>query len=59
MDGTVAEGLLDEGFLAAAPVRFQETYKSEDTERERPAGPIASPVDDELKARLKSLGYIQ
>jgi predicted AlkP superfamily phosphohydrolase/phosphomutase len=52
--------VLTEGFrteyLKSRPVRFIPTYES----GERDAGePLASPVDEKIKERLKALGYIQ
>jgi len=57
MDGRVLTEALTEQTLAARPVSFVETY-----EGGGPSGtsePVASPVDDEIKERLRSLGYIE
>ena len=60
MDGSVLTEAIDRDFLKAHPVRTIETYE--------PAGgsvgvddrePIESPIDDEVRERLRALGYIE
>jgi predicted AlkP superfamily phosphohydrolase/phosphomutase len=60
MDGSVLTEAIDPDFLRAHPVRTIETYE---LERE-PADavdrePIESPIDDEVRERLRALGYIE
>ncbi len=58
MDGKVLTEAIDPSFLRAHPVGTVETY--EDAEREGvDEEPIESPVDDEVRERLRSLGYIE
>jgi predicted AlkP superfamily phosphohydrolase/phosphomutase len=58
MDGFVLTDILDPDVLARRPVEYIDTH-----ERPKAEGgedqPIESPVDDEIKERLKSLGYIE
>lgn len=56
MDGFVLTKMLDPDLLAASPVTYVDTY--ERPGEERAEEPMASPVDDEIKERLKSIGYI-
>ena len=60
MDGSVLTEAIDRDFLRTHPVRTIETYE--------PAGgsvgvddrePIESPIDDEVRERLRALGYIE
>ena len=57
MDGFVLEDLLSESFLARKPVSYVETYETgltrESTE------PMQSPIDEEIREQLRSLGYIE
>jgi predicted AlkP superfamily phosphohydrolase/phosphomutase len=56
MHGRVLTGAFEPDFLRSNPVRFVPTYET----GEREAGkPIASPVDDEIKEKLRAVGYIQ
>jgi len=57
MDGYVLSAMLDREFLARNPVSYVDTY-------EEPGGheqgePVESPFDEEIKERLRSLGYIE
>jgi predicted AlkP superfamily phosphohydrolase/phosphomutase len=56
MDGKPLVAAIDRAFLARHPVAYVDTYESQedagDTE------PVASPIDDEVKEMLRSLGYI-
>jgi arylsulfatase A-like enzyme len=60
MDGSVLTEAIDPDFLRAHPVRTIETYEPEReptdvADRE----PIESPIDDEVRERLRALGYIE
>ncbi|MFH1864674.1 MAG: alkaline phosphatase family protein [Candidatus Eisenbacteria bacterium] len=60
MDGRVLTEAIDGDFLRGHPVRTIETYEpdagsSGDDERE----PIESPIDEEVRERLRALGYIE
>ncbi len=60
MDGSVLTEAIDRDFLRAHPVRTIETYELEleptdVADRE----PIESPIDDEVRERLRALGYIE
>jgi predicted AlkP superfamily phosphohydrolase/phosphomutase len=56
MHGKVLTDAFESDFLRNNPVKFVPTYET----GERKAGePIASPVDDQIKDRLKAVGYIQ
>ena len=60
MDGRVLEEAIDSDFLKRHPVRTIETYEpaggsSEDGDSE----PMESPIDDEVRERLRALGYIE
>ena len=56
MDGKPLVAAIDQAFLARHPVAYVDTYETAgdtgDTE------PVASPVDEEVKEMLRSLGYI-
>jgi predicted AlkP superfamily phosphohydrolase/phosphomutase len=56
MDGKPLVGAIDQAFLARHPVTYVDTYEvggaGGDTE------PVESPIDDEVKEMLRSLGYI-
>jgi hypothetical protein len=56
MDGGVATDVFATGFLKANPVEFIPTYE---TGERRPGEPMRSPVDEQVKQKLKALGYIQ
>lgn len=56
MDGGVLEEAFADGFLAEFPITFVHTH---DKGRDYSVTPIESPVDDEIKERLRSLGYIE
>ncbi|MBW2174319.1 MAG: alkaline phosphatase family protein [Deltaproteobacteria bacterium] len=55
MDGRPMEEALTSEFRSNNPVKYVASY---DTGRKYTDAPVESPVDDEIKARLKSLGYI-
>jgi predicted AlkP superfamily phosphohydrolase/phosphomutase len=56
MRGRVLTGAFEPDFLRSNPVEFIPTYET----GEREAGePIASPVDDAIKDKLRAVGYIQ
>jgi len=56
MDGRVLEQAIDDDFLAAHPVETTPTYET--GERGGDEEPIESPVDEEIRERLRSLGYL-
>ncbi len=56
MTGEVMTDLVDPAFLARHPPRDISTYEAG---RQASAEPIASPVDDRIKERLRGLGYIE
>ena len=55
MDGYPIEGAFTSEFISKNPLRLIKTY---DINRKYTNDPIESPVDDEIKERLRSLGYI-
>ncbi len=56
MKGKILTDAFEQDFLRANPVKFIETYET----GERVVGePIKTPVDEKIKKRLKTLGYIQ
>lgn len=57
MDGFVIEDMLSASLLDRRPVAYVETYES-DAPRES-AEPVKSPVDEEIREQLRSLGYIE
>lgn len=57
MDGFVLSGIIDETFLLENPVTYIDTYELE--EEDADGEPIESSVDDEIRERLRSLGYIE
>ena len=57
MDGYVLTDIIDEGFLKRHPVEYVDTYETGEPDAE--GEPIESPVDEEIKERLRSLGYIE
>jgi predicted AlkP superfamily phosphohydrolase/phosphomutase len=56
MRGRVLTDAFEPGFLRNNPVKFVPTYETGEREAEEP---IASPVDDEIKEKLRAVGYIQ
>ncbi len=56
MDGRPLTGALDQSFLDGHPVSYVDTYEVGD--RIQAGGSTESPVDDEIKELLRSLGYI-
>jgi len=57
MDGKVLTAAIEPSFLEEQPVLSVPTYES--GSRTEEAEPIESPVDEEIKERLRSLGYIE
>ncbi len=57
MDGFVIEDMLDASLLNRQPVAYVDTYESGRTGEA--AEPIESPVDEEIREQLRSLGYIE
>ncbi len=57
MDGRVLTEAIDPGFLESNPVTTIATYET--GERGGEDEPIESPVDEEIRERLRSLGYIE
>jgi predicted AlkP superfamily phosphohydrolase/phosphomutase len=57
MDGRVLEEAVEPSFLRAHPVRTIPTYEDA-VKRQHSDEPIESPVDDEIRERMKALGYI-
>ncbi|MBN2564377.1 MAG: alkaline phosphatase family protein, partial [Candidatus Eisenbacteria bacterium] len=57
MDGFVIEQAIDEGYLERHPVGYIDTYETGEV-RQQPGEPVESPVDDQIKEELRSLGYI-
>jgi hypothetical protein len=58
MDGFVLTPMIDERFLKDHPVTYVDSYEKEGAAKAIGA-PVTSPVDDEIKERLRSLGYIE
>ncbi len=58
MDGRVLTEAIDPEFFERTPVRTIASYEDE-REPGAEAEPIESPVDDEVRERLRSLGYIE
>jgi hypothetical protein len=59
MDGTVLDGVLEDGFLERQPLSFVATH---DTPGWRQAGPRAAlppEVEEQRKEQLRALGYIE
>jgi len=60
MDGFVLDGLIDDDRMEAAPVRYIDTYEVDSKfTGDLSPGSIESAVDEEIKERLRSLGYIE
>lgn len=57
MDGRVLEDAIEPAFMKAHPVRTIPSYE-EIVKRGHSAEPIESPVDEEIRERMKALGYI-
>jgi predicted AlkP superfamily phosphohydrolase/phosphomutase len=57
MDGRVLEEAIEPAFLKAHPVSRIPSYE-EIIQRGHSAEPIESPVDEEIRERMKALGYI-
>jgi predicted AlkP superfamily phosphohydrolase/phosphomutase len=56
MHGRVLTSAFESDFLRNNPVEFVPTYETGEREAEEP---IASPVDDQIKEKLRAVGYIQ
>ena len=56
MDGLPLSSVFERAFLDRNPVAYIDTY--EIGEKATFDGPVESPVDDEIRELLKSLGYI-
>jgi predicted AlkP superfamily phosphohydrolase/phosphomutase len=56
MDGCALSEVFEEGFLEKYPLYYIEGY---DKGKRFDSSPIESPVDEEIKERLRSLGYIE
>jgi arylsulfatase A-like enzyme len=59
MDGKVWSDAIDSAFLEAHPVQRIATYESAEAEVAGDEEPAKSSVDDEVRERLRSLGYIK
>jgi len=55
-DGRVREGFFSDGFLAAHPIRYVDTYE---TEKRGSSEVLSGEVDEEVVARLRGLGYFE
>jgi hypothetical protein len=58
MSGRVLTEAFTDDFTSGHPVRYVETHEM-DPEKGEGQEPVASPVDDEVRERLRSLGYIE
>lgn len=58
MQGRVLTEAFDAEFATGHPVEYVESYEFDRSAGEE-AAPIESPVDDEVRERLRSLGYIE
>lgn len=56
MDGKPLVAAIDQAFLARHPVAYVDTYETGAASGD--ADPVASPIDEEVKEMLRSLGYI-
>lgn len=56
MDGKPLVAAIDDAFLARHPVGYVDTYET--AGEAGGAEPVTSPIDDEVKEMLRSLGYI-
>jgi predicted AlkP superfamily phosphohydrolase/phosphomutase len=56
MDGKPLVAAINDAFLARHPVAYVDTYETASEAGD--AEPITSPIDDEVKEMLRSLGYI-
>lgn len=60
MDGRVLAEAIDPAFLRAHPIMSTATYETgEAAPGSQDQEPVESPVDDEVRERLRSLGYIE
>jgi predicted AlkP superfamily phosphohydrolase/phosphomutase len=59
MDGRVLTEAIDDAFLSRHPVRTIDTYETGDRSVEGGGEPVESPIDDEVRERLRALGYIE
>lgn len=56
MDGKVLVGSIKTNFLTHHPVKYIESYETRQDKKDR--SPIPSPMDEKIKERMRSLGYI-
>jgi hypothetical protein len=56
MDGKILTSAIIPGLVKKKPVEYIDTY---DIEQSRVSEPLISPADEEIKDKLRSLGYIQ
>ena len=56
MDGSPLMDALDPSLLTARPITYVDTYETDD--RMRPHGAAETPVDEEIKELLRSIGYV-
>ncbi len=60
MDGRVLTEAIDGDFLRGHPVRTIDTYEPAGGSRgDADSEPVESPIDDEVRERLRALGYIE
>jgi arylsulfatase A-like enzyme len=59
MDGRVLTEAIDEDFLASHRVHRIDSYETAALRQEEGEEPMASPYDDQVRERLRSLGYIE
>jgi hypothetical protein len=59
LQGTVRAELLPRQLLAEHPVRFVEDYGRRDLARPAASAPAGHTLDDEMRERLRSLGYVR
>ena len=55
MQGHPIRRAISEEFLSKHPINYIDTYEAEE---KKPGRPVASPIDDALRERLRALGYI-
>ncbi len=59
MDGSALTDIFTREFREKHPLRYVETYEEDVTAREEAEKAVRSPVDEELRRRLRALGYIK
>lgn len=57
MDGRPMTDIFEQGFLEENPVRFVDTYETDGPRGDE--APMESPIDEGIKEKLRSLGYIE